>query len=127
MSTKIISVLVVDDELLIRMSLEEYLNDMGMDTVGVATGEEALDAVGNREFEVAIVDLHLPDMDGEDLIMQCREVLPDLRYIIQTGAFGYCPSDRLVNIGVDQSNVLTKPQRSLRSFVNMIEALAASR
>lgn len=65
--------LVVDDEPQIVRALRPGLAAAGYDVESVGSGGEALSAVAQRAFDVLIVDLGLPDMDGKDLIARVRE------------------------------------------------------
>lgn len=65
--------LVIDDEPQIVRSLRPGLSAAGYDVESVGSGEEALAAVAAQAFDVLIVDLGLPDMDGKDLIARVRE------------------------------------------------------
>ncbi len=82
-----ISVLVVDDELLIRKSLSRVLRD-ARHTVDVAsTGAEALEKVASLRPQVMILDKNLPDTDGLKLLKEVRRIDPLLQVIMIT-AFG---------------------------------------
>jgi two-component system KDP operon response regulator KdpE len=65
--------LVIDDEPQIVRALRPGLLAAGYDVESVGSGEEALAAVAAQAFDVLIVDLGLPDMDGKDLIARVRE------------------------------------------------------
>src|SRR5271169_5270795 len=58
------SILVVDDEAGIRQSLTSVLQDEGYEVASVASGEECLAAVGTKNFDVVMLDIWLPGMDG---------------------------------------------------------------
>ena len=57
-------ILVVDDEPEVLSLLREALEEWGYDAVGAAEGSAALRCVHDQVFDVAIVDFHLPDMNG---------------------------------------------------------------
>lgn len=58
------SVLIVDDEAGIRQSLSSVLRDEGYQVAAVGSGEECLTALGKKHFDVVILDIWLPGMDG---------------------------------------------------------------
>ncbi|HEV2499850.1 MAG TPA: sigma-54 dependent transcriptional regulator [Terriglobia bacterium] len=58
------SVLIVDDESGIRQSLSAVLRDEGYNVEALATGEEALKALAQRKFDLVMLDIWLPGMDG---------------------------------------------------------------
>lgn len=65
--------LVIDDEPQIVRALRPGLSAAGYDVESVGSAAEALAAVAERAFDVLIVDLGLPDMDGKELIARVRE------------------------------------------------------
>ncbi|MGH9351587.1 MAG: response regulator, partial [Terriglobia bacterium] len=58
------SVLIVDDESGIRQSLSSVLRDEGYTAEAVATGEEAVKVLAQRRFDLVMLDIWLPGMDG---------------------------------------------------------------
>jgi DNA-binding NarL/FixJ family response regulator len=83
-------VLIVDDHPLVRDGLEEALGQIaGVELVGSsATGAEALHTAQRVEPDIAIVDLHLPDMPGDELCERLRTQLASVDIIIFTSAVG---------------------------------------
>jgi two-component system response regulator HydG len=78
-------VLIVDDEGVVRNSLTEWFSGEGYTTKGVANGREALEVVEKQDWDVALVDLKMPGMDGVELQRHLRDKDPDLTVIIMTG------------------------------------------
>lgn len=79
-------VLIVEDDMLHRLSLNGLMQDRGFDTEQAADASEALAIVRHRPpLHVAIVDLGLPDMDGRALVAAARALQPDLKVIYATG------------------------------------------
>src|ERR671939_1595896 len=66
-------VLVVDDEPQIRRALRLVLRANGYDVTEVAGGEAALDALATSDFDLMILDLMLPDIDGVEVCRRVRE------------------------------------------------------
>ncbi|HEV2222850.1 MAG TPA: sigma-54 dependent transcriptional regulator, partial [Candidatus Acidoferrales bacterium] len=58
------SILIVDDESGIRQSLSALLRDEGYDVTAVASGEECIEAVDRRAFDLILLDIWLPGIDG---------------------------------------------------------------
>ena len=75
-------------------------------------------------YDVCIVDMRLPGMSGEDLIIQARERYPDQRHIIYTGSISYNLSDKLKELGMRPEHVFLKPVRVLSLLVKCIKQLA---
>jgi len=78
------SILVVDDEPLIRDTLAEYLGQEGFAVVACASGEEALARTRERRFDVALCDVQLPDMDGLQLLERLHRVSPETFVLLIT-------------------------------------------
>ena len=76
---------VVDDDPFMIELLSESLSEAGYDVTSAQNGADALHSINTHEFEVAIVDLSLPDTDGMDLIRQIADVAPDAQILIMTG------------------------------------------
>jgi CheY-like chemotaxis protein len=119
-----ISVLVIDDEPAICMSLTAFLEDYGFRASSAESAEEALDLMKNNTYNVCIVDLRLPGMSGEDLIIQARDRYPEQRHIIYTGSISYNLSQKLQVLGMRPEHVFLKPVRVLTLLVKCIKALA---
>src|SRR5437762_8946981 len=82
-----ISVLVVDDELLIRKSLGKVLRAKGYVVEVASSGAEGLEKVSEVRPQVMILDMRLPDTDGLSVLRRVRELDPLLQVIVIT-AFG---------------------------------------
>jgi two-component system, NtrC family, response regulator AtoC len=81
------TVLVVDDELLIRKSLAKVLRARGYAAELASTGAEGLEKAGSERPQVMILDMRLPDTDGLSILRKVREMDPLLQVIVIT-AFG---------------------------------------
>src|SRR5437867_10698217 len=82
-----LSVLVVDDEVLIRKSLTKVLRARGYAVEPASTGAEGLQKVTELRPQVMILDMRLPDTDGLSVLRRVREMDPLLQVIVIT-AFG---------------------------------------
>lgn len=83
--TEPIKVLVVDDEDSFRDLLVQRFNRKGFLVKGVGTGTEALQALKEEAFQVAVFDIKMPGMDGIELLLQARHMEENLQVIILTG------------------------------------------
>ena len=77
------TVLVVDDEQLIRWSLAERLKAEGLDVVEAETGHQALDRFG-PDVDLVLLDYRLPDSDGLRILKKMKAVQPDVPIILLT-------------------------------------------
>ena len=79
------NVLLVDDDDAVRLTIGALLEDDGHIVLEAATIAAARDRLGDA-FELAIVDLHLPDGSGTTLIAELRARRPDVVVVLLTGA-----------------------------------------
>lgn len=117
-------VLVVDDEVLVAGTLQAYLEDEGMDVRSAGSAEEALTLVQEGEdFDVCIMDMRLPGMDGDAAIRRLHRVRPRMRYIIHTGTAGYGVPDDLRALGIGNHQLFMKPLPDMAPLVKTIHSL----
>lgn len=81
------SILVVEDEKLLRESLVELLQQEHYDVGQAANGKEGYEAALNRPFDLVLTDLRMPEMDGIELLRHLRQLAPQTPVVILT-AFG---------------------------------------
>ena len=81
------SILIVDDEKNIRLTLSQAMEVLEVETDTAANGEEALAKLKEKEFGLILLDLKMPGMDGMEVLRQVSEIRPDIRIIIIT-AYG---------------------------------------
>lgn len=79
------SVLIVDDEQEFIHTLLKRLKRRGLECEGVFSGEEAISKIRDREYDVVLLDMKLPDMDGNSTLVEIKTIRPDTRVIILTG------------------------------------------
>ena len=79
------TILVVDDERNIRRSLEMILSGEGYRVRCAASGQEALDAVGEENVHVVLLDIVLPGMNGIEVLKSLRKNRPDLAVVMISG------------------------------------------
>ena len=85
MSHQIQSILVIDDQEGITTTVSAILADEGYMVETAKNGKEAINAVKKTPFDLALVDIRLPDIDGTELIRRLREIQPKIATIILTG------------------------------------------
>jgi DNA-binding NtrC family response regulator len=78
------TVLVVDDEPLIRATLAEYLSGEGFVVTACASGEEALAEAGQRPYDVALCDVQLPGIDGIEVLERLLKISPETFVLLIT-------------------------------------------
>ncbi|MBI5671388.1 MAG: response regulator [Chloroflexi bacterium] len=78
-------ILVVDDEGAIRYSVSKTLQRIGYEVDEASSGEEALETMGKREYDVVLTDIRMPGLTGVELLKRIKEVSPDAIVILMTG------------------------------------------
>ena len=121
-------VLVVDDEPLIVTGLRVFLEDEGMQVDSAGSGEEAVDIARNdASFDVCIMDMRLPGMNGDTAIRALHQLCPDLKFIIHTGSADYSIPEDLRALGIDESLFFAKPLLDMLPLAETVAALATDR
>jgi CheY-like chemotaxis protein len=121
-------VLVVDDEPFIITGLRVFLEDEGMQVNSAGSGEEAVDIARNdSSFDVCIMDMRLPGMNGDATIRSLHEICPGLKFIIHTGSADYSIPDDLRAIGIDEKQFFAKPLMDMTPLAETVAALANGR
>jgi DNA-binding NtrC family response regulator len=78
--------LIVDDEVQLRDLLERVLSRAGYVVRAVATGAEALTALGEELFDLVLLDVNLPDTSGINVLTLGRAAQADAQFVVMTGA-----------------------------------------
>ena len=80
-----LDILIVDDEEIVRETLGDYLTDLGHRVEHAANGQEGLNKILKTEFDVALIDMHMPRMNGLALIDSARASRPETSYVVISG------------------------------------------
>jgi two-component system response regulator AtoC len=72
-------ILAVDDDGLVRKSLEILLREAGYEPVVAGSGQEALGFLPQRHFDLLITDIRMPDMDGLQVIQAVRQYCQEMK------------------------------------------------
>jgi PAS domain S-box-containing protein len=108
--TRPLRILLVDDEEIVRRSIEQMLIEMGHSVVTASSGAEALSLIATDDrFEMLVTDYLMPSMTGGQLIEKMREIHPAMPAVIVSGYTGV--ADQLEVKGAVR---LAKPFTSLR-------------
>ncbi len=117
MKTKYSIIIVDDDESMCR-SLTLIFEKKGYETETAGTGREALEKASKRFFNMALLDIKLPDMEGVELLSPLKEMHPDMLVIMVTAYASLETAMRALNEGAYA--YITKP-------LNMDQVLATVR
>ena len=78
-------ILVVDDDESIRNTVKTILQDEGYIVDSVANGRDAIKRTEETAYNVALIDIRLPDMEGVELLKLMKDTVPRTRKIMVTG------------------------------------------
>jgi len=112
------SILIVDDDEAILAVLKEILELDGYTVETAATGKEAIEKSENIFFNLSMLDIKLPDMDGTELITKLHEANPHVIKIIITGFPSFDNAVKSLNLGADA--YITKPVNS-KELLELVE------
>src|SRR5215210_6772255 len=77
--------LVVDDDRAMLDLMRFQLKDEGFEVSTAENGQKGLDFVQEKEFDIILTDLQLPDFSGIEMVKRCKEISPDTEIIMVTG------------------------------------------
>ncbi len=106
-SKKQVSILIVDDEDKIRYAMSYALTLGGHSVITASNGQEALELIKSRYYDIAFVDLILPDMDGWEIVNSIGQTSPNTNIVLMTGWNVGLDDEKLKKANLD--TVLTKP------------------
>jgi DNA-binding NtrC family response regulator len=79
------TILMMDDDLLVLESLEDYLKQAGYTVLTASSAREALEQARKTPADVALLDMKMPEMDGFQVAAMLRQLQPGLRVVMFTG------------------------------------------
>ncbi len=80
-----LTVLLVDDEEIIHQTLGEYLSECGHAVNSIFNGSAALEAIRTFPYDLALVDVRMPGLDGFTLLRRSLEIQPHMTVVLMTG------------------------------------------
>ncbi len=113
--------LIVEDEVLISIVAVEAMQELGFEAVEAGSAKAALNLVASTRFDVALVDVGLPDRRGDELVAELRSLQENLPVIIATGYADHALRDRFRN---DHRVVILNKPYDIAHIRKAIDALA---
>ncbi|MDD4429573.1 MAG: response regulator [Desulfoplanes sp.] len=120
-----ISLLLVDDEEGFVNVLAKRMSRRGIDVTGVLTGTEALQVLRRKDFDIAVLDLKLEDMDGIEVLKIIKKMAPDIPVIMLTGHGSEQAAEEGLRYGA--VDYLTKPCDLAELITKINKAIPAGR
>ncbi|MFZ6016780.1 MAG: sigma-54-dependent transcriptional regulator [Nitrospirota bacterium] len=100
-------ILVIDDEDIVLISCDRTLTAEGYDVKMAKSGIDGLKMIENESFNLALVDIKMPDMDGMEVLKQIKSKWPDTEVIIITGYS--TPATAISSIKLGAYDYIEKP------------------
>lgn len=106
------TILIVDDEDVVRVTLEELFSDVGYKSLAAADGKEAVAIYkdNQEEIDLVLLDLIMPRQDGKDTFRELKSINPSVRVVVSSGYSSEANIDHLRKEGV--AAFIAKPYRS---------------
>lgn len=115
-------ILIVDDENTLRYFLRLNLEDEGYNVSEAADGATAIRLIDHNQFDVALIDLHLTDMNGLEIVRHLKKTSPETSVIILTG---YATVDSAVEaLRQGAHDYLTKPYKNDELLASVADGIA---
>lgn len=117
-------ILIVDDEQSVRHTLAKIFAQMGYQTIEATSGQQALEYIARRTFDLVLLDLKMPGMDGTEVLEAAHPLTPDTVFVFLT-AHGTLDS-AIVGIKHRVFDYLLKPS-PVQEIIRVVEAGLAER
>lgn len=78
-------ILLVDDEERFRTTLGKMLRAQGLEVTALGSGREALEELRQKTYDVMVLDVRMPEMDGIATLTEIKKIAPQIEVIILTG------------------------------------------
>jgi DNA-binding response OmpR family regulator len=120
-----LTILLVEDETLLREGVQEILEAHGYRVIGAGDGAEALEWLENAPVDLIITDLVMPKMNGVDFVDRVRIKFPDMPIIVASGS----PKSVTKRLGIDSIDIpaanlsINKPFRGVDLVARVQELL----
>ncbi len=121
------TILLVEDEELLRAGVQEMLEIQGFRVISAPNGQEALACLTSAHIDLVVTDLVMPQMNGIDFVQQLRQIRPDVPVIVVSGS----TRNIMQRFGIDNIQVpganasLSKPFKSIDLLAQIRQLLEA--
>jgi DNA-binding response OmpR family regulator len=110
-------ILVIDDDLGVRVTVQKILSRSGYEVMMAASGDEALQLAGEKSFDLALIDLIMPGMDGIETMRRLREASPETVAIMLTAHGTMESAIEALRLGAHDYLVKPCPEQALKLCV----------
>ena len=116
------TILIIDDDISYRRKLKLLLEKEEYNVIPMSGDDEIFTALGEQDVSVMIIEIHLQDVDGFDVIRQAQEISPDTEIIILTGEGTMESAIQAIQHGVH--DYLLKPSSKQEILSSVASAIA---
>ncbi len=120
-----LSVLLVDDEVSYVDVLARRLSKRGIEACPATSGQQAIQILRTRDFDVAVIDLKMERMDGLELLKVLKKLVPEMQVIILSGHGGEAEARQSILAGA--YDYIVKPCELTDLVEKIIKAANAGR
>ncbi len=112
-------ILVVDDEEGIRNSLAAYLKMEGYDVDKAANGKEAIEKIRQAKFNIILLDINMPEIDGLDALKTIKSIDFSIQVIMMTAYSTFDKTMRALEYGA--TDYILKPFDNLSEILHLVK------
>jgi two-component system, OmpR family, response regulator len=112
-------ILIVDDEARFRTTMCKLLRVRGLEPVIAGSGPEAIDQLQQRQFDVVVLDVRMPEMGGVHVLAELKKIDPGVEVIIMTGYASVDTAKEITKLGA--YDYMLKPY-AIEELMEKIEA-----
>jgi DNA-binding NtrC family response regulator len=112
-------ILIVDDDTQVLNAFKQTLEHKGYQVDTAETGKEAIEKSNSNTYNLALIDIRLPDMQGTQLLTELHDTIPKMRKIIVTGYPSQNNAIDALNKAAD--GYLVKPVLDMNTLLNLIK------
>ncbi len=127
MNGEVKTILILDDDDAVRMSLAEFFEDRGWNPMQAASGEDALNLLAESAPDAAVVDIRLGEVSGDVFIRKAQKIRPELKYVVYTGSPEYKLAQDLSTLPPVSDKVFVKPLALLTTLEEEVLRMIASK
>ncbi len=112
-------VLIVDDEERFRNTMSKLLSVRGFQTRTAGSGKEAIEELTQTSYDVAVLDVRMPEMTGVELLSELKKIDPTIEVIILTGYASLDTAKAIIKLGA--FDYMLKPY-AIEELIEKIDA-----
>lgn len=119
-------ILIVDDDIWVCSNLQAYFEDEGFQVEVATSGEQGLELMRGICPDLAIVDMRLPMMDGNEFIFRANQLNDGMRFLIHTGSVEYEMPEVVKDISNVSRHIFYKPLSNMGLLLDEVRSKDAA-